>query len=85
MQHYPGRLFRLFIVGLPPNAAWVVDTIRPLLHPTTSANMRLCEASDECVPLPPHVLGATPPDSPATPDSLLNGTVCALPPKEPKI
>lgn len=74
VQHYPGRLFKLFVVGLPSHTAWVVDTVKPLLHPTTVANMRLCEPSDEAVPLPPDALGCVL-DLPCTPDSALNGTV----------
>ncbi len=75
MQHYPGRLHRLWVVGLPASLAWVVDTIRPMLHPTTATNLRMCEADDSSVPLPPHVLNP-PPDSPSTPiDAAPNGTV----------
>ncbi|CAL8462219.1 g1750 [Coccomyxa elongata] len=73
-QHYPGRLHRLWVVGLPASLAWVVDTIRPMLHPTTATNLRMCEADDSSVPLPPHVLNP-PPDSPSTPiDAAPNGT-----------
>jgi hypothetical protein len=77
MQHYPGRLKRLFLVGLPPNLAWVVDTLRPLLHPTTAAALRLCSADDPALPLPPSALEDAP-GSPATPGSHHNGTVRAV-------
>jgi hypothetical protein len=75
IQHYPGRLVRLYMVGMPSNLAWVLDTVRPLLHPTTGSNLRLCEAGDKDVPLPPHMLGLPVPESPCTPDSLPNGNV----------
>ncbi len=75
MQHYPGRLHRLWVVGLPASLAWVVDTIRPMLHPTTATNLRICDADDSSVPLPPHLLNP-PPDSPSTPvDTAPTGTV----------
>lgn len=75
MQHYPGRLHRLYVVGLPASLAWVVDTIRPVLHPATAAAVRTCEADEACLPLPPHVLNPAP-DSPCTPvDHAPNGTV----------
>ncbi|KAK9906365.1 hypothetical protein WJX75_000628 [Coccomyxa subellipsoidea] len=73
-QHYPGRLHRLYVVGLPASLAWVVDTIRPVLHPTTTAALRTCDADEPSIPLPPHVLNPTP-DSPCTPgDHAPNGT-----------
>lgn len=75
VQHFPGRLHRLYVVGLPASLAWVVDTIRPVLHPTTAANIRICTADDASVPLPPHVLNPAP-DSPcASVDAMPNGTV----------
>ena len=78
-QHYPGRLKRLFLVGLPPDLAWVLDTqLRPLLHPTTRAAIRACSPGDPALPALPGLgsLGEEdPPESPATPASLQNGTV----------
>ena len=75
LQHYPGRLHRLYVVGLPASLAWVVDTIRPVLHPTTTAALRTCDADEPSIPLQPHVLNPTP-DSPCTPgDHAPNGTV----------
>ncbi len=80
-QHYPGRLKRLFLVGLPPDLAWVLDAqLRPLLHPATRAAIRTCPPGDPALPALPGLAPEEedPPESPATPaGSLQNGTVRA--------
>eukprot|EP00884_Botryococcus_braunii_P005712 jgi/Botrbrau1/15141/Bobra.0149s0012.3 len=51
MQHYPNRLHRLDIVGLPPVLRWVYTTLRPQLANITAAKVRMCEPGDTTVPV----------------------------------
>ena len=76
VQHYPGRLYKLYLVGLPRTLHWMVDTVKPLLHPLTVANLKVCELEDLDAPLRRHLQPPVP-ESPGTPtgSSMAYGTV----------
>lgn len=78
LQNYPGRLHKLFLVGLPRTLHWTVDTIKPVLHPQTMSNIRICDVDDLEAPLRAYLVPPGP-ESPQTPtDSLANGTVSTV-------
>ena len=75
MQHYPGRLHRLFLVGLPPTLHWMVDTVSQVLHPSTVPKLHVCDVDELSAPLRSY-LQPQAPESPGTPSaSWANGTV----------
>ena len=78
MQHYPGRLHRLFLVGLPPTLHWMVDTVKQVLHPSTVPKLLVCDVDDLSAPLRSY-LQPQAPESPGTPSAgWANGTVSLL-------
>ena len=75
MQNYPGRLHRLFLVGLPPTLHWMVDTVKQVLHPSTVPKLLVCDVDDLSAPLRSY-LQPQAPESPGTPSGgWANGTV----------
>ena len=75
MQNYPGRLHRLFLVGLPPTLHWMVDTVKQVLHPSTVPKLLVCDMDDLSAPLRSY-LQPQAPESPGTPSAgWANGTV----------
>ncbi len=75
MQNYPGRLHRLFLVGLPPTLHWMVDTVKQVLHPSTVPKLLVCDVYDLSAPLRSY-LQPQAPESPGTPSAgWANGTV----------
>ena len=75
LQSYPGRLHKAYLVGMPKALHWMVDTIKPLLHPQTVSNLIVCDVEDLEMPMRGYLQPAGP-ESPTTPDnSMANGTV----------
>ena len=75
LQNYPGRLHKAYLVGLPTALHWMVETVKPVLHPQTVANLKVCEVEDLEMPMRGYLQPAGP-ESPGTPsDSMANGTV----------
>ena len=79
LQNYPGRLHKAYLVGLPKALHWMVDTIKPVLHPQTVTNLKVCDVEDLEMPMRGYLQPAGP-ESPGTPsDSMANGTVSSSP------
>lgn len=74
LQHYPGRLHKAYLVGLPKALHWMVDTVKPVLHPQTVSNLKVCEVEDLEMPMRGYLQPAGP-ESPGTPSDMANGTV----------
>ena len=52
VQHYPARLHQLYILELPIILRWVLGAVKLLIHPSTAGRIRICTASEGCLPLP---------------------------------
>ncbi len=75
VQNYPGRLHKAYLVGLPKALHWMMDTVKPVLHPQTVSNLKVCEVEDLEMPMRGYLQPAGP-ESPGTPsDAMGNGTV----------
>ena len=79
VQNYPGRLHKAYLVGLPKALHWMMDTVKPVLHPQTVSNLKVCEVEDLEMPMRGYLQPAGP-ESPGTPsDAMGNGTVSPRP------
>lgn len=75
VQNYPGRLHKAYLVGLPQALHWMMDTVKPVLHPQTVSSLKVCEVEDLEMPMRGYLQPAGP-ESPGTPsDTMANGTV----------
>ncbi|CAL5227620.1 g10624 [Coccomyxa viridis] len=73
-KNYPGRLHKAYLVGLPQALHWMMDTVKPVLHPQTVSSLKVCEVEDLEMPMRGYLQPAGP-ESPGTPsDTMANGT-----------
>jgi hypothetical protein len=49
LQHYPNRLHKMEVVGLPDVLKWVFTSLRPMMAAVTAAKIRMCEPGDLAV------------------------------------
>lgn len=49
-KHYPGRLKEIHLVKVPPLLQWVVQAVKPFLHPRTRAKIHMCGSTASSLP-----------------------------------